>query len=86
MKKRNKILECVGTIKGRFPTARIFLTITVAKGNPLHLSWNWDLAKYRTALRADGAYLSSGRDRRRVLGDVHPVDLKRFNANGTKRG
>jgi transposase len=57
LKKRDKILECVGTIKGRFPKARIFLTITVAKGNRPHLSWNWDLAKYRTALRADGAYL-----------------------------
>ena len=33
------------------------MTITVAKGNPAQLSWLWDLAKYRTALRADGAYL-----------------------------
>jgi transposase len=57
LKKRDKILECVGTIKGRFPKARIFVTITVAKGNRPHLSWSWDLAKYRLALRADGAYL-----------------------------
>ncbi len=57
LKKRDKILECIGTIKGRFPKARIFVTITVTKGNRPHLSWNWDLAKYRTALRADGAYL-----------------------------
>ena len=57
LKKRDKILECVGTIKGHFPKARIFVTITVAKGNPAQLSWRWDLAKYRTALRADGAYL-----------------------------
>jgi transposase len=57
LKKRDKILECVGTIKGRFPKARIFVTITVAKGNQPQLSWRWDLAKYRTALRADGAYL-----------------------------
>jgi len=57
LKKRDKILECVGTIKGRFPKARIFVTITVAKGNRAQLSWRWDLAKYRTALRADGAYL-----------------------------
>jgi transposase len=57
LKKRDKILECVGTIKGRFPKARIFVTITVAKGNPPQLSWRWELAKYRTALRADGAYL-----------------------------
>ena len=57
LKKRDKILECVGTIKGRFPKARIFVTITVAKGNRPQLSWRWDRAKYCTALRADGAYL-----------------------------
>jgi transposase len=57
LKKRDKILECVGTIKGRFPKARIFVTITVAKGNRPHVTWKWDLAKYRIALRADGAYL-----------------------------
>jgi transposase len=57
LKKRDKILECVGTIKGRFPKARIFVTITVTNGNLPQLSWRWDLVKYRTALRADGAYL-----------------------------
>jgi transposase len=57
LKKRDKILERVGTIKGRFPKARIFVTITVAKGNRPHVTWKWDLAKYRIALRADGAYL-----------------------------
>jgi transposase len=57
LKKRDKILECIGTIKGRFPKARIFVTITVTKGNRSQLSWSWDLVKYRTALRADGAYL-----------------------------
>jgi transposase len=57
LKKRDKILECVGTIKGRFPKARIFLTITVTKGNRPQLGWRWDRAKYCTALRADGAYL-----------------------------
>jgi transposase len=57
LKKRDKILECVGTIKGRYPKARIFVTITVTKGNQPHLSWRWDCAKFRTALRTDGAYL-----------------------------
>jgi hypothetical protein len=57
LKKRDKILECVGSIKGRFPKARIFVTIMVTAGNRPRLSWNWDLVKYRTALRADGAYL-----------------------------
>jgi transposase len=57
LKKRDKILECVGTIKGRFPKARIFVTITVAKETRPQLSWRWDRTKYCTALRADGAYL-----------------------------
>jgi hypothetical protein len=57
LKKRDKILECIGSIKGRFPKARIFVTIMVTAGNRPRLSWNWDLVKYRTALRADGAYL-----------------------------
>jgi transposase len=57
LKKRDKIVECVGTIKGRFPKARIFATTTVTKGKRPQLNWSWDLAKYRAALRADGAYL-----------------------------
>jgi hypothetical protein len=57
LRQRDKILECVGTIKGRFPKARIFVTITVTKGNQPRLSWNWNLTKFRTALGADGAYL-----------------------------
>jgi transposase len=57
LKKRDKILKCIGTIKGRFPKARIFVAITVTKENRSRLSWSWDLVKYRTALRADGAYL-----------------------------
>src|SRR5271156_6528146 len=57
LKKRDKILERVATIKGRFPKARIFVTITVARGKQPQLSWKWNLVKYRTALRADGAYL-----------------------------
>jgi hypothetical protein len=57
LKKRDNIIECVGTIKGRFPKARIVVTINVCEGNRPHLSWSWDLAKYRTAVRADGAYL-----------------------------
>ncbi|MFI5459176.1 MAG: IS1634 family transposase, partial [Isosphaerales bacterium] len=57
LKKRDKILECVGRLKGRFPKARIFVTITVDKGKHPQLSWTWDLAKFRAALRADGAYL-----------------------------
>jgi transposase len=57
LKKRDKILESVGRLKGRFPKARIFVTITVTKGKQPRLSWAWDVVKFRAALRADGAYL-----------------------------
>ena len=34
LKNRDKILESVGRLKGRFPKARPFVTITVAKSEP----------------------------------------------------
>jgi hypothetical protein len=57
LKKRDKILESVGRLKGRFPKARPFVTITVAKSDPATLSWTWDRTKSRAALAGDGAYL-----------------------------
>jgi transposase len=57
LKNRDKILESLGGLKGRFPKARPFVTITVAKSDPATLRWTWDRAKFRTALAGDGAYL-----------------------------
>jgi transposase len=57
LKDRDKILESVGRLKGRFPKACPFVTITVAKTNPTKLSWTWLRDKFRAALAADGAYL-----------------------------
>ena len=57
LKSRDKILERVGRLKGRFPKARPFVTITVAKTRPAQLSWRWDREKFRAALAGDGAYL-----------------------------
>jgi transposase len=57
LKNRDKILESVGRLKGRFPKARPFVTITVAKSKPAKLSWTWLRDKFRTALTGDGAYL-----------------------------
>jgi transposase len=57
LKNRDKILESVGRLKGRFPKARLFVTIHVAKTNPATLSWTWDREKFRAALARDGAYL-----------------------------
>jgi transposase len=57
LKSRDKILESVGRLKGRFPKARPFVTITVTKTRPARLSWSWLRAKFRAALAGDGAYL-----------------------------
>jgi transposase len=57
LKDRDKILERVGRLKGRFPKARPFVTITVAKAKPAGLSWTWLREKFRAALAGDGAYL-----------------------------
>jgi Transposase DDE domain len=56
LKKRDKILEAVGRLKERFPKARGFVTITVSV-NPVSVSYLWNVAKFRAALVADGAYL-----------------------------
>jgi transposase len=57
LKKRDKILERVGRLKGRYPKARPFLTANVTTTNSPKLEWSWDRAKYKQALAADGAYL-----------------------------
>jgi len=57
LKDRDKILESIGRLKGRFPKATPFVTITVAKTQPARLSWTWLRKKFRTALMGDGAYL-----------------------------
>jgi transposase len=57
LKKRDKILESVGRLKGRFPKARPFVTITVAKSEPAQVSWTWLREKFRAALAGDGVYL-----------------------------
>jgi Transposase DDE domain/Domain of unknown function (DUF4277) len=57
LKSRDKILESVGRLKGRFPKARSFVTITVSPTQPARLSYVWLREKFRAALAADGAYL-----------------------------
>jgi hypothetical protein len=57
LKSRDKILESVGRLKGRYPKARPFVTITVTKTKPARLSWVWLREKFRAALAGDGAYL-----------------------------
>jgi transposase len=57
LKNRDKILESVGRLKGRFPKARPFVTITVAKASAVVLNWTWHREKFRAALACDGVYL-----------------------------
>jgi transposase len=57
LKKRDKILERVGRLKGRFPKARPFVMVNVTTTKRPRLKWSWDRAKYKQALAADGAYL-----------------------------
>jgi DDE family transposase len=57
LKNRDKILERVGQLTGRFPKARPFVTINVAKAKQAKLSWSWNRQKFKTALSKDGAYL-----------------------------
>jgi len=56
LKKRDKILEAIGRLKGRYPKAARFVKLTVSD-NPLSLQIQWDVAKFKDALRRDGAYL-----------------------------
>ena len=57
LKNRDRILESIGRLKGRFPKARPFVTITVAKSETAKLSWTWLREKFRAALAGDGVYL-----------------------------
>lgn len=57
LKSRDKILERVGRLKGRYPKARPFVAITVSKKKSAQVSWAWKIDKFKAALAADGAYL-----------------------------
>ena len=56
LKKRDKILEAIGRLKGRYPKAHPFVDIQVSD-KPVSLSYTWHVAKFKEALARDGAYL-----------------------------
>ena len=56
LKKRDKILEAIGRLKGRYPKAHPFVDIHVS-GSPVSLTYTWRVAKFKQALARDGAYL-----------------------------
>jgi transposase len=56
LKNRDKILEAIGRLKGRYPKACPFVKITVSD-SPVSLNYVWNVGKFRDALARDGAYL-----------------------------
>jgi transposase len=56
LKKRDKILEAIGRLKGCFPKAARFVNLAVTD-KPLALKAEWNVDKFKDALRRDGAYL-----------------------------
>lgn len=56
LKNRDKVVEAIGRLKGRYPKACPFVTVDVSV-NPVSLTYRWRVAKFREALARDGAYL-----------------------------
>jgi transposase len=56
LKKRDKILEAIGRLKGRYPKAHPFVDISV-RDKPTSVTYSWRVAKFKAALARDGAYL-----------------------------
>ena len=56
LKKRDKVLEAIGRLKDRFPKAVPFVTVEVTS-TPLSVVVEWQVTKFKEALRRDGAYL-----------------------------
>ena len=56
LRNRDKILEAIGRLKGRYPKAHPFVDIRVSV-KPVSLTYTWRVAKFREALARDGAYV-----------------------------
>jgi len=63
LKKRDKILECVGQLKGKYPKARPFVSISVTPRSPARLQWSWHTDKFKAALVRDGVYVLRSNER-----------------------
>ncbi len=57
LKNRDKILERVGRLKGKYPKAASLVSVTVSRGRRPRVGVLWDKEKFRAALRRDGVYL-----------------------------
>jgi hypothetical protein len=56
LKNRDKVVEAIGRLKGRFPKAVPFVIVSVSTA-PLSVAVQGQVATFREALRRDGAYL-----------------------------
>lgn len=56
LKQRDKIVEQVGRLKGRYPQAARLVSIRVST-KPVAITWSWNVEALRAAYSRDGAYL-----------------------------
>ena len=57
LKKRDKILECLGRLKGACPKATPLVQIDTLPEQPSTLTWSWRIRRIKAVLIRDGAYV-----------------------------
>jgi transposase len=57
LKNRDKMLQALGRLKGKYPKAACLLQLPSLPKQPRDLTWKWNVAKIKTVLAHDGAYL-----------------------------
>jgi transposase len=57
LKNRDKMLEALGRLKGKCPKAACLLCLPSLPEQPSDLTWKWKVAKIKTVLAHDGAYV-----------------------------
>jgi transposase len=57
LKDRDKMLEALGRLKGKYPKATRLVRIAALPPRPKTLTWTWDVAKIKEVLARDGAYV-----------------------------
>jgi transposase len=57
LKNRDKMLEALGRLKGKCPKAACLLSLPSLPEQPSDLTWTWKVAKIKTVLAHDGAYV-----------------------------
>jgi transposase len=55
--KRDRMLEALGRLKGKYPKARALLQLPELPKRPTTLTWTWKTAQIKAVLARDGAYV-----------------------------